>query len=310
MHRRQAPTAALWSLAAAQSDLLTTAQAASFGLPEDGLQRLVEERNWRRLSNGLYDTAPGHDSPLKNAWTAALLTGEPSAIGGDAALALHGFDRRSSIPVVWVPNDRRPRSTTNARVRRDKIGRLGRSAGSPSRICVEDAVLDVGQRLGTESLAGLLSDAVRLRLTTLDRIRHSLRGRRRVRHRALFEDLLDDLIGVESTLEYVYRREVERSHGLPKGVRQVSLSAGSRSDVYYDQQAVIVELDGRVGHVDSDSAFRDLHRDNAHVQRKLVTLRYGSADVRGKPCDVARQVSATLRDRGWQGSPVRCPRCP
>ncbi len=131
-----------------------------------------------------------------------------------------------------------------------------------------------------------------------------------MRHRALFEDLLNDLVGVESTLEYVYRRDVERTHGLPKGARQKSLSAGTRSDVLYDEQAVIVELDGRFGHVDANSAFRDLHRDNAHAQRKMVTLRYGSADVRGKPCDVARQVSATLRDRGWLGSPVPCPRCP
>jgi hypothetical protein len=88
-------------------------------------------------------------------------------------------------------------------------------------------VLDVGQRLGAEALVGLLTEAVRLRLTTLERLQHALIGRRRVRHRALFADLLDDLIGVESTLEYVYRRDVERLHGLPKGQRQVSLSVGT-----------------------------------------------------------------------------------
>lgn len=310
MHPKRPPTHEVWDLAAAQSDLLTTGQAARLGLPEDGLQRLVEEGNWRRLSNGLYDTAPGHDSPLKSAWTAALQVGEPYAIGGESALLLQGFAARPTIPEIWVPDDRRPRPTTSARVRRDKIGRLERRVGSPSRIAVEDAVLDVGQRLGAEALVGLLSEAVRLRLTTLDRVRHALRGRRRVRRRALFEDLLNDLTGVESTLEYVYRRDVERLHGLPKGLRQVSLSVGTRSDVLYDDQALIVELDGRFGHVDGNSPFRDLRRDNAHAQRNLMTLRYGSADVREKPCEVARQVSATLRDRGWQGSPVECPRCP
>ena len=310
MHPRQPPTAGLWSLAAAQSDLLTTGQAADVGLQEDGLQRRVEESNWRRLGNGLYDTAPGHDTPLKATWTAALQVGEPSAIGGDAALVLHGFDRRFGVPEIWVPDDRRPRSTTRARVRRDKIGRLDRRVGSPSRISVEDAVLDVGQRLSAEPLVSLLSEAVRLRVTTLDRIRHAMQGRRRMRHRDLFKDLLDDLIGVESTLEYVYRRDVERVHALPRGVRQVSLSAGTRSDVLYDEQGVIVELDGRFGHLDPNSAFRDLRRDNKHAQRNLVTLRYGSADVRAKPCEVARQVSSTLRGRGWQGNPVRCPCCP
>lgn len=310
MHHRHPPTPGVWALAVAQSDLLTTGQATLLGLHEDGLQRLVDESNWRRLSNGLYDTAPGHDSSLKSAWTAALQVGEPYAIGGEAALLLHGFDRRPSVPEIWVPDDRRPRSTTNARVRRDKIGRLGRRVGSPSRISTEDAVLDVGQRLGAESLVGLLSEAVRLRLTTLDRLRRALHGRRRVRHRALFDDLLNDLTGVESTLEYVYRRDVERIHGLPAGVRQVSVSVGTRSDVLYAEQALIVELDGRFGHVDGNAPFRDLRRDNSHAQRNLMTLRYGSADVRDRPCEVARQVSATLRDRGWLGDPVRCPRCP
>ena len=310
MHSKRRPSHDVWDLAAAQSDLLTTGQAARLGLHEDGLQRLVDESNWRRLGNGLYDTAPGHDSPLKSAWTAALQVGEPYAIGGESALLLHGFARRPTVPEIWVPDDRRPRSTTSARVRRDKIGRLDRRVGSPSRICTEDAVLDVGQRLGAEALVSLLSEAILLRLTTLERLQHALRRRRRVRHRALFADLLDDLIGVESTLEYVYRRDVERLHGLPQGLRQVSLSVGTRSDVLYDEQALIVELDGRVGHVDGNSPFRDLRRDNAHAKLNLTTLRYGSADVREKPCDVARQVSETLRDRGWQGSLVPCPRCP
>jgi very-short-patch-repair endonuclease len=310
MHPKRRPSHEVWDLAAVQSDLLTTGQAVRLGLHEDGLQRLVDESNWRRLGNGLYDTAPGHDSPLKCAWTAALQVGEPYAIGGESALLLHGFARRPTVPEIWVPDDRRPRPTTSARVRRDKIGRLDRRVGSPSRICTEDAVLDVGQRLGAEALVSLLSEAIRLRLTTLERLQHALRRRRRVRHRALFADLLDDLIGVESTLEYVYRRDVERLHGLPQGLRQVSLSVGTRSDVLYDEQALIVELDGRVGHVDGNSPFRDLRRDNAHAKRNLMTLRYGSADVREKPCDVARQVSETLRDRGWKGSLVACPRCP
>ena len=77
----------------------------------------------------------------------------------------------------------------------------------------------------------------------------------------------------------------------------------------YEQFGVIIELDGRAGHEGVRPAFRDLERDNAHAEHNLITLRYGSADVRGKPCEVAAQVATALRSRGWTGVYAGCPRC-
>jgi len=37
-----------------------------------------------------------------------------------------------------------------------------------------------------------------------------------------------------------------------------------------------------------------------------ATLRYGWADVLGRPCEVAAQVVAVLRARGWTGKPPGC----
>ena len=44
-------------------------------------------------------------------------------------------------------------------------------------------------------------------------------------------------------------------------------------------------------------------------QLNLITLRYGSADVRGRACEVAAQIAAVLRARGWSGTVTGCPRC-
>mgnify|MGYP006147546653 CR=1 FL=1 len=43
---------------------------------------------------------------------------------------------------------------------------------------------------------------------------------------------------------------------------------------------------------------------------QMLTLRYGSADVRGRPCAVARQVWDALAARGWREPLEPCPRCP
>lgn len=271
---------------------------------------MVGEGHWRRARNGLYDTAPGHDALTMRIWAAALAAGELSAIGGEAALHLHGMVRAVGRIVVWVPDDRRPRSPEQVNVRRDKIDRLGRASGSPVRISVEDALVDVGQNLPTEALVQILSDALRLKLTTLSRLRAAVGRRRRVRGRAVFTQILDDLEGIESSLEFVYRRDVERAHQLPPGRRQISITEGTRTDVAYDEPRLLIELDGRVGHEDASSAFRDLRRDNVHTVRGYPTLRYGSADVRGRPCEVARQVWEALSRRGWPEPFIRCPRCP
>ncbi len=70
-----------------------------------------------------------------------------------------------------------------------------------------------------------------------------------------------------------------------------------------------VELDGVVAHPPGER-WRDFRRDNAGVVDGIVTLRYGWADVTGRPCEVAGQVAAVLRGRGWAGSVRPCgPSC-
>lgn len=173
---------------------------------------------------------------------------------------------------------------------------------------MDDAVLDVAQLGDLEPFVQAVTDAIRAGRTTTQRLQRAARRRSKLRNRAVVEATLADLAGVESNLEWAYRRDVERAHGLPEGVRQTRVSAGTRSDVGYEHFGVLVELDGRRGHL--EGAFRDMHRDNRHSELALVTLRYGSADVRGAPCAVAAQVGLALALRGWGGEFISCPRCP
>lgn len=309
MHSRRDVSKPLRGLIEAQSGILTADQALELGLGYQGLRRLVDQGHWVRLENGLFDTTPLLSGFEKRAWTAYLAAGEGSALGGEAALRLHGLELTVRQIEMWVPPTRQPTSLPGVRMRRDGLGRLSGRTGLLSRVRAVDALVDVGQRLPTEQLVGLLTDALRQRVTTVLALNETVESRARVRNRRRFELILGDLAGIESPLEFAYRRDVERAHGLPTPSRQVSVTRGTRSDVYYEEFRLLIELDGKLGHEDGSSAFRDLTRDNAHAGMKLTTLRYGSTDVRGKPCEVAAQVAQALLDRGWLGPYVGCPRC-
>ncbi len=155
---------------------------------------------------------------------------------------------------------------------------------------------------------GLMTTALGRRLTSPARLTSVLDRRLRVPNRHFLTAVLRDAAdGADSPLELRYLRTVERAHGLPTGERQVQRGR-TRMDVLYRRWRLVVELDGRLGHSGADR-FRDLERDNSATGDGLSTLRYGSADVYGRPCDVAAQVAHNLRLRGWPGSPTRCPGC-
>lgn len=309
MHKRQDLPGALRQLMGTQCGLVTVEQAGTFGIGDKALQRLVAQGHWKRVCKGLYDAVPGVTTFQKRAWAALLIGGDGAAIGGEAALRLHGVNLDVGEVEVWVRPDTQPHPLPGVRVRRDFLSRAQNRRGRISRITVEAALVDVGQFLPTGRLVALLTEAFRLKLTTPRAVGQAIRRRARVRGRRRFEAILADLEGVESTLEYVYRRDVERAHGLPEPRRQVSISRGTRSDGVYQEFGVVIELDGRAGHEEAERSFRDLERDNAHAERNVITLRYGSADVRGRPCEVAAQVAAVLRSRGWQGDYPGCPWC-
>ena len=98
-----------------------------------------------------------------------------------------------------------------------------------------------------------------------------------------------------------YLSDVERAHGLPTGTRQRGVD-GTRQDVHYDGYRTTIELDGRLGHADAASVWRDMTRDNAATLRGETTLRFGWSDVANQPCKVAAQVGAVLR---WPAGQAR-----
>ena len=145
--------------------------------------------------------------------------------------------------------------------------RSTQTVGAPPRLTVEDTVLDLATTGSDGDVVTLVTDALRLRLTTRTRLRVALDKRARHPRRGLLMELLADAGGIESGLELGYLRDVERAHDLPRASRQRRQpDQPYRTDVDYEEYGLLVELDGRRGH-EGAGRFRDMYRDNRHLLR-------------------------------------------
>lgn len=314
MHARRALPAEALALAGCQAGVISRAQLLGIGVTPRCLDRITRE--WTRLARGVYLIASTQDEPSwpAKAWAGVLLGGDGARVGGTAAAALHGlagWDEVASVTIM-MSGRRSVGPHPGFRFVRERPGvRLSSTAADPPRTRIEDTVLDLCAAGRPAEVLTWLTRAVQRRLTTHQRLQARLDDRLGLRHRAVVMEILDDVAsGVTSHLEHRALTEVLRPHGLPITRLQHRTGSGRRiADAAVPAQRVLIEFDGRVGHVE-EGAFRDRRRDNAHTLDGWVTLRFGWADVTEDPCAVAAEIAALLTLRGWTGSMTCCPRCP
>jgi len=313
VHARQPLPPALLRLASFQDGVVSTAQAESAGVTRHVIARCLGDGQLSSVVRGVYGIGPAAPTFDGLAWAGCLVGGEDSRVGGLAAARLLGLgDEVPETVTVLLPAGRRVgRDDPRWEFVRERPGvRSGAGRGSPPRLSVEDTVLDLCDRCEREDVVGWVAAAVQRGLTTPGRLRRRMDGRDRVRHRRLISSLVEDVaVGAESPTEIAYLNDVERAHGLPCGQRN-RRPVGSTffTDVKYDPYALLVELDGKLGH-QGKGRFRDMRRDNTHALLGRMTLRYGHADVLAHPCAMASEVADLLIRCGWGGFPTRCRRC-
>lgn len=299
-------------MAEVQANVVSREQVLGLGVSRHVIERLLVTDRWRAVATGIYHTVPAEPTWHSLAWAGALIGGGRARMGPRASAYLHQVFDVAPMPIdILVPIDRYTQRSGPWEFRRERTGaRRSESRGALPRLSVEDTVLDLCASCRDGEAVALLATAVQRRLTTPARLVKSMSLRSRQRHRRMIADVLADIEqGAESRLELSYLRQVERPHGLPQGQRQKRRHGLQyKSDVGYDEYALLVELDGRLGHQGADR-FRDMERDNRFAALSWTTLRYGWFDVVERPCVVARQVAEVLTVRGWPGPVTRCPRC-
>ena len=294
--------------------VLTRAEALRAGLSRHQLAARLDSGQWQRLHTGVYAAFSGPPGRPSLLWAALLRAGPCSALSHHTAAELDGLvSDQARLIHVMVPSGHQV--TPLAGVMLHYSGRLATARHPvriPPRTRIEETVLDLAGAAGSlDDALGWVLRACGSRRTTPGRLAAALALRARVRWRSELSATLGLAAGgVHSLLEFRYVTRVERPHGLPAGRRQrLVVRAGQRQyqDVTYQEYGLVVELDGQAAHP-AGSRWRDVRRDNASTAVGQGTLRYGWADVTGRPCFVAGQVADALGRRGWAGVPRRCGR--
>ena len=326
-------TPELRALADRQAGVLSRRQLVVGGLGRHTIDRLVSR--WLRFGPGVCLVTHSHVA-LEPAWEsrlwAGLLLGEGGSrqptvpglpcVGGLAAAVQHRLVARAGEGVlddrrafgdsddidIYVPPGRRVTPVVGYRFVRSV--EPSRAAGAERELTitgVDDTVLDLVDLGAPADAVDWVDRACQRRLTTPQNLLRALEARSRARRRARLRALLQDQVeGLTSQLERTYRDRVERPHGLPRARRQVR-DGQQLLDCDYDW--LVVELDGRLGHVEA-GRWRDRRRDNRHTVRGRPSLRYGWQECTLTPCEVACEVGRMLRALGWAGHPTPCADCP
>lgn len=258
------------------------------------------------MASGLYCLTP--PSWTSWCWAGLVRAGEGSVISGLAAAHLDGLVTKAPEQItVWHTRSFPIDSLNDPSVR--VVFRRGhrKGSGDPTHTDPTNAILDAAAEADEDSLVALVAKALAEEKVTSEEVLKGVAARTRLRNRRLLRVLCaEGSKGVESVLEWRFLTEIIRAHDLPEPVRQERVIVGTRSDNVWNEYALVVELDGRLGH---EQAFRDMQRDNRLAFEGYMTLRYGWHDVTTRPCEAASQLARALQGRGWSGIRRRCPRC-
>lgn len=287
-----------------QAGIVSRAQAIGGGLGDEAIGHRLASGRWRAVHRGVYAAFTGELSREAVLWAAVVRAGPGAALSHQTAAELAGLaDARSDVIHLTVPLGRHPEPIQGAVVHRSaRIAAAMHPAQVPPRTRIEETAIDLTQTAAsTDAAYGWLSRAVGRRLTTTALLRDALAARPKARRRAeLLIALADIGDGAHSLLERRYVRDVERAHGLPPAGRQVRVTLAGRTsylDDYYEAIGLAIELDGQVAHA-IEQRWADMRRDNLHAAAGILTLRYTWTDVTERPCLVASQVAAVMRERG------------
>jgi hypothetical protein len=315
MERGQTSTEAGPMLGDDTAGAVSLAMARTDGLTDRHVYWLVKSGRWQHLLPRVFATYSGPVRPVTWQYAALLFAGHGAALSHWSAGAAWRLCSAPREVHVTVPHARKIHHQPGVVIHRSRLVTESEvhPVLNPRRTRIERTVMDLlGQQVTADRALAVVADAVRGGSTTAQRLRETLEAKPRTRWRKIVLDALPDVqAGALSVLE-LRDASIRRTHNLPTGRRQARRQGDGAEylDVLIEEFRLHVELDGRLGHDGAMDVWRDMHRDNRSERAGLRHLRYGWADLVGRPCEVAAEQAEILRQQGWTGVFRRCPRCP
>jgi very-short-patch-repair endonuclease len=292
----------LGEIARSQHGVFTRRQAASAGFTRNEIDGRIRRVEWTAVDYGVYRSAET-PSTWRQRLMAACLAG-PAVASHRSAAALWSFPDFAE-DVVEVTAVRHRRRTSDDVIWHESVRLDERDLTAVDQIPITSAtrtVIDLGAVVGREILLSAIDDALRRKLTSVERLDNELehwgtrrRGSGNVRRAVA---LRRDAPVPESPLESEFD-ELIRRFGLPTPSRQWVIrdehgDAVARVDFAYPVARVAIEVDGLRWHGSLPDQKRDARRQAKIEAAGWRVLRFTAQDIRRRPDQVRDAVFSAL----------------
>lgn len=294
-------------IAGKQHGLILRDQALEAGLSDSSIGRRVRAGLWRRRHQGLFVVGAAEDTFEQSVMAACLVAG-PDAIGSHRTAArLHALEGFDSDHVDVLTSRRFTRKGVAYRcgvvAARDR-----RRIGGIPVTGVERTLEDLGAVLSRARVEDALESALRMRLTTIDRLHARLSSPRPgQRGIATLRPLLELRRPPTASSFELEMERLLRRYGFPEPVRQKPYLCHDgivrRPDLAYPGIGLVIECQSYRWHGGRRTWSRDLHRMNEFVGLGLRVLQFTMEDVRRRPRRTAQRIAGHMPPEMLRGTP-------
>ena len=279
-------------------------QARSLGASRSLIDRRVRSKDWIRFAEGSLGFPDWPPSFERSMFAGLHAAHRDAVVGGMSAAALLGFKGfpRNRLEIL-VPHGTRNRSPlVVVRQTRRMPARRVLVHGLPCPP-VERVVCEVARRVGARRLGIAVDDLIVNGRTTLARIQReylALAVPAWPGYRTVAEMLAvrgDEYVPSRSELEQKADRILATIPGPPP---KKEVQIGDRTEMpqivdrLYEDEKLIVEIDGRPWHTRINDLVRDRRRDRRAAILGYATFRFGHEEIDGDPDGVRAETKAYL----------------
>jgi very-short-patch-repair endonuclease len=274
MESLTAPASVVWGLVHSQHGVITHEQLLEFGFTPRATNHRIRTGRLRPIHRGVY--AVGRpDLTRKGEWMAAVLAcGRGAVLSHASAAALWGIwtDRGEEIEVT-VNRPRAPRRP-GIRVHRRSTPFTAAVHDGIAVTPIVETIVDIAPRCRGRQLERAVNEADALELIDPDALRAAIEHMQGTPGVPSLRKLLDPLTFVltDSDVERLFL-PIARSAGLPKPLTRIYVN-GYKVDFYWPELGLVVEADSLRYHRTAAQQARDRLRDQAHMAKGLIPLRF------------------------------------
>jgi very-short-patch-repair endonuclease len=286
-------SAAAWSLATRQKDVVTCAQLLELGYSRAAIRHRLATGRLHVVHRGVYAVGRRRLTREGEYMAAVLACGPTAALSHESSAALWQV-RPERYPRIEVSVAGGQRIVPGIVVHEQRHRTVHRRHGIPVT-SLTDTLIDLAVRLTTDQLEAAISQADILGLITPERLRRNLEKMPPRRGVGVLRRTLDrrSFRVTRSKLERHFLAIVRRA-GLPMPLTRVHVN-GYEVDFYWPDLGLVVETDGLTYHRTPADQAADRLRDQTHIAAGLTPLRFTRYQVVHEPDHVEAIFSAVAK---------------